>query len=99
MSFVLTQPEFLFAAAGELSSIGAGVSAGNAAAAGPTTGILPAGADEVSALTTAQFVAHAQAYQAVAAEAAAIHEQFVALLSGNAEAYAATEAANAVGAA
>lgn len=50
-------------------------------------------------LTTARFVAHAQNYQTVAAQAAAIHEQFVALLSGNADAYAVTEAANAAGAA
>ncbi|HTM86206.1 MAG TPA: PE family protein [Mycobacterium sp.] len=99
MSFVITQPEFLAAAAGELSGIGAVVSAGNIAAGAPTTGIFPAGADEVSVLTAARFVAHAQTYQAVAAQAAAIHEQFVALLSGNAEAYAAAEAANAVAAA
>lgn len=99
MSFVLTQPEFLAAAAGDLNGIGAAVSAGNAAAGGPTTGIFPAGADEVSTLTTAQFIAHAQTYQAVAAQAAAIHEQFVALLSGNADAYAVAEAANAAGAA
>lgn len=99
MSFVTTQPEFLIAAAGELNAIGAAVSAGNLAAAGPTAGILPAGADEVSAFTAARFVAHAQNYQAVAAEAAAIHEQFVALLTRNAAAYASAEAANAAGAA
>ncbi|BBY52987.1 PE family protein [Mycobacterium koreense] len=99
MSFLFTQPEFLTAAAAELSGIGSAVHAGNTAAAGPTTGIFPAGADEVSMLTTAQFVAHAQNYQTVAAQAAAIHEQFVALLSGNADAYAVTEAANAAGAA
>lgn len=99
MSFVSTQPEFLVAAAGELSGIGTAINAGNMAAAGPTTGIFPAGADEVSALTTARFVAHAQSYQAVAAQAAAIHEQFVTLLASNADAYATAEAANAAGAA
>lgn len=99
MSFVMTQPEFLFAAAGELSGIGSAVDAGNMAALGPTAAILPAGADEVSALTTAQFIAHAQSYQAVAAEAAAMHQQFLAVLSGNAQAYAEAEAANAAGAA
>ena len=99
MSFVFTQPEFLTAAAAELTGIGSAVPAGTTAAAGPTTGVFPAGADEVSMLTTAQFVAHAQHYQAVAAQATAIHEQFVAVLSGNADAYAVTEAANAAGAA
>jgi hypothetical protein len=37
-------------------------------------------------------------YQAISAEAAAIHQQFVATLSTSAGSYAATEAANAVAA-
>ena len=77
MSFVTTQPEALAAAAGSLQGIGSALSAQNAAAAAPTTGVVPAAADEVSALTAAQFAAHAQMYQAVSAQAAAIHEQFV----------------------
>ena len=36
-------------------------------------GVVPAAADEVSALTAAQFALHAQMYQAVSAQAAAIH--------------------------
>jgi hypothetical protein len=52
----------------------------------------------VSALTAAQFTAHAQVYQAVSAQAAAIHETFVSTLSASAGSYAATEAANAVAA-
>src|SRR5580658_2309112 len=98
MSYVTTHPEMLSAAAGNLQGIGAVVSAGNAAAAGPTTGVVPAAADEVSALTAAQFAAHAQLYQAVAAQAAAIHEQFVNTLTTSAGSYAATEAANAAAA-
>ena len=39
------------------------------AAAAPTTGVVPAAADEVSALTAAQFAAHAQLYQAIGAQA------------------------------
>ena len=74
MSFVTTQPEALSAAATSLGGIGAGLNAQNAAAAAPTTGVIPAAADEVSALTAAQFAAHAQLYQAVSAQAAAIHE-------------------------
>ncbi len=57
--------------------------------------MVPAAADEVSALTAAQFVAHAQMYQAVSAQAAAIHEMFVNTLGTSAGSYAATEAANA----
>lgn len=41
MSFVTTQPEALTAAAGTLSGIGSTVSAQNAAAAAPTTGLCP----------------------------------------------------------
>ena len=98
MSFVTTQPEALAAAASNLEGIGAGVSAQNAAVAAPTTGVVPAAADAVSALTAAQFAAHAQMYQAVSAQAAAIHEMFVATLGTSAGSYAATEAANAVAA-
>jgi PE family len=66
----------------------------NAAVAGPMTGVGPAAADEVSALTAAQFAAHAQMYQDFSAQAAAIHEQFVATLATSAGPYQATEAAN-----
>jgi uncharacterized protein (DUF362 family) len=55
MSFVSTQPEVLTAAAGTLQVIGSSMSAQNAAAAAPTTGVVPAAADEVSALTAVQF--------------------------------------------
>jgi hypothetical protein len=98
MSFVTTQPEALTTAAGALQGIGAGMAAQNAAVAAPTTGVIPAAADEVSALTAAQFAAHAQMYQAISAQAAAIHEMFVNTLSTSAGSYAATEAANAAAA-
>ena len=94
-SFVTTTPEVLLTAAGDLRSVGSGVAAGNAAAAAPTTGVFPAAADDVSALTAAQFAAHAATYRAVAAQAAAIHDLFVATLETSAGSYAATEAANA----
>lgn len=98
MSFVTTQPEALAAAAGSLQGIGSALNAQNAAAATPTTGVVPAAADEVSALTAAQFAAYAQIYQAVSAQAAAIHEMFVNTLQMSSGSYAATEAANAAAA-
>ena len=98
MSFVTAQPEMLAAAAGNLQALGSSMSAENAAAAAPTTGVVPAAADEVSALTAAQFAVHAQMYQAVSAQAAAIHEMFVSTLATSAASYAATEAANAAAA-
>jgi hypothetical protein len=94
-SFVTTAPEMLLTAAGNLRSVGSVVAAGNSAAAAPTTGVLPAAADDVSALTAAQFAAHAATYQAVAVQAAAVHDLFVATLGTSAGSYAATEAANA----
>lgn len=98
MSFVTTQPAALAAAAGTLQGIGSALSAQNAAAAAPTTGVVPAAADEVSALTAMQFNAHAALYQAVSAQAAAIHEQFVNTLGISSASYALTEAANAAAA-
>jgi hypothetical protein len=94
MSFVTTQPEALSAAASSLQAIGSSMAAQNAAAAAPTTGVVPAAADEVSALTAAQFAAHAQMYQAVSAQAAEIHEQFVNTLQTSGASYLATEIAN-----
>jgi hypothetical protein len=98
MSFVTAQPDLLTAAAGDLQGIGSVMVAQNAAVAGPTTGVVPAAADEVSALTAAQFATHAQMYQAVSAHAAAIHELFTTTLKTSAGAYASTEAANAAAA-
>jgi hypothetical protein len=96
MSFVTTQPEALSAAAANLAGIGTMMSAQNSAAAAPTTGLVPAAADEVSALTATQFAVHAQMYQAISAQAEAIHQLFVSTLGTSATSYAATEAANAI---
>jgi len=94
MSFLTTQPEALAAAASSLQGIGSALSAQNAAAAAaPTTGMVPAAADEVSALTAAQFAAHAQMYQAVSAQATAIHDMFVSTLGISSGSYAAANAA------
>ncbi len=95
MSFVTIDPEGLASAAGDLQAIGSAINAGNAASGALTTGVIPAASDEVSALTATQFAAHAQLYQAVAAQAAAIHDQFVIALGTAAGSYAAIEAANA----
>src|SRR5579884_357501 len=94
MPFMTAEPAMLEAAANNLRVIGAAMSAGSAAAAAPTTGVIPAAADEVSALTATQFAAHAAMYQQVSAQAAAIHEMFVNILGASAGSYEATEAAN-----
>lgn len=96
VAFVTAVPETMLTAASNLQSIGSSVVVENAAAAAPTTGVIPAAADEVSALTAAQFAAHAAMYQAVATQAAAIHDLFVTTLGSSAGSYMATEAANAI---
>jgi hypothetical protein len=98
MSFVTANSDAMAAAAGSLQAIGATMSAQNAAAAAPTTSVVPAAADEVSALTAAQFAAHAQMYQAVSSQAQAIHDMFVNTLATSSGSYAATEVANAAAA-
>ncbi len=95
MSFVVTIPEALAAVATDLAGIGSTIGTANAAAAVPTTTVLAAAADEVSAAMAALFSGHAQAYQALSAQAALFHEQFVRALTAGAGSYAAAEAASA----
>lgn len=95
MSFVTTMAEAMTATASGLQDLGSALAVGNAAAAAPTTGVVPAAADAVSALTAVQFAIHAQMYQAISAQAATIHALFVATLGTSADSYAAAEAANA----
>lgn len=98
MSFVTTQPEDLSGAASSLAGLGDAMATRNATAATPTTGLAPAASDIVSLMTAAQFGKHGAAYQQIAAQAAAVHEQVVAALRSGAGAYALTEAANAAAA-
>jgi PE family len=98
VSFLTVQPEALVSAAADLDGLGYVLRSGNALAAAPTAGVTPAAADVVSALTAAQFAAHAGGYQAVAARAAAIHDLLVTTLRVGSGSYHATEAANAAAA-
>ncbi|KZS71136.1 hypothetical protein A4G29_18500 [Mycobacterium kansasii] len=94
MSYVTAVPEALAAAARDITGIGSTLSAANAAAAAPTTGLLAAGADEVSAAIAGLFSSHAREYQALSAQAAAFHDQFVNALTASARSYLSTDAAN-----
>ncbi|WP_139825322.1 PE family protein, partial [Mycobacterium conspicuum] len=94
MTTVIAAPEMMAAAASELARLGSAIDAATAAASAPTTGVLAAGADEVSAAVTALFHAHARDYQALSARAAAFHQEFVQVLNRGATAYADAEAAN-----
>ncbi|AFE16030.1 PE-PGRS family protein [Mycobacterium tuberculosis RGTB327] len=97
MSFVVVAPEVLAAAASDLAGIGSTLAQANAAALAPTTAVLAAGADEVSAAIASLFGAHGQAYQAVSAQMSAFHAQFMQALTGAGGAYAAAEAVNVFG--
>lgn len=98
MSFVSIESQELTAAAGHLAAIGSAITDFSSAVAEPTTGLVPAAADEVSALTAAAFAAHGMLFQEVSAQASAIQQLFVANLHASAGSYAATEAANAAAA-
>ncbi|WP_373175693.1 PE family protein, partial [Mycobacterium marinum] len=95
MSYLVAVPEMLASAALDLDNIGSTITAANAAAAAPTTAVLAAGADEISAAVAALFTGHAQAYQWLGAQAGAFHSQFIQALTGSGIAYAGAEAANA----
>ncbi|OBI82789.1 PE family protein [Mycobacterium sp. 1245805.9] len=95
MSFVFATPEYLAAAASDLANIGSTISSANVAALGPTSGVLAAGADEVSASIAALFGAHAEVYQALSAQASLFHQEFVNLMSSGGVQYALAEATNA----
>jgi len=92
MTSVFVVPDMLETAAADVARIGSAVTAGNLAAAIPTAELAAAGADEVSAAIAAVFGAHAQEFQASAAQATTYYEQFVRTMSAAAASYAATEA-------
>jgi hypothetical protein len=94
MSYVMAVPELVVSAASDLSSIGSAASAAHSAAAAPTTGVLAAAEDEVSAAIASVFSGYGQRFQLLNSQAAAFHAEFVSLLSAGAAQYAAAEAAN-----
>ncbi|QUR68612.1 PE family protein [Mycobacterium spongiae] len=95
MTFVMTQPQLMAAAAADVAGIRSTISAASAAAAGPTSGLVAAAGDEVSAAIARLFSAFGQEYQAVITQTAAFHNEFADALAAAARAYAAAEVANA----
>jgi PE family len=92
MSGGTPQPQALAAAVAQLAGQVSAMNAKNSAAAAPTAGLVPAAADDVSALMAARFAVQAQIYQAVSAQAAAFHELFVSALTASDGSRAATDA-------
>ncbi len=94
MSYVIAAPEIMTSAATDLATIGSTIGSATAAAASPTTGVLAAAGDEVSAAIAAVFSAHGQGFQALGAQAAVFHDQFVQALTAGAGSFVSAEAAN-----
>jgi hypothetical protein len=92
MTSLITQPQLLTTAASDASAIGSALNEAKAAAAGPTTGLVAAAEDEVSAVAAQLFGAYGQEYQALLHQASAFHDQFVATLAAAGNAYAQVEA-------
>lgn len=95
MSVLVVAPDLLASAAANLEVIRAALNAGHATAAVPTTGLVAAGADEVSVAVAALFNGHAQQYLSLSARAGAFHRQFVQALNSGAASYLAAESTNA----
>jgi PE-PPE domain/PE family len=94
MSYVMTQPQMLATAAADVAGIGSTISEANAAAAGRTTGVMTAAADEVSEAIAAAFSQYGQGYQAAMTNAAAmVNGEFAQALAAASSAYAGAEAA------
>ena len=94
MTTLITEPELVKTAASNVTAIRSSISEAKVAAAGPTTGVTAAAADEVSAAAAKLFGGYAQEYQAVLNQAAAFHDKFAAALASAGSAYEAAEAAN-----
>ncbi len=95
MTSLNAQPQLLAKAAAGLAEINSAIGEAKHAAAGPTTGVVAAAQDEVSAAAAKLFGGYAQEYQALLNKAAAFHDQFAATLGSAGNAYTTAEAANA----
>ena len=91
MAYVVADPEMMTAAASDLASIGSNISAAHMAAAARTVAVIPAGADEVSAAAAHLFSQFGRDYQAAAADAVGVGQQFELLLAAAATSYANAE--------
>ncbi|KZS58994.1 PE family protein [Mycobacterium ostraviense] len=95
MSYVLTQPPAMAAAAADFAGIGTAINEAAAAMAVPTTAIAAAAADEVSTVIAQLFGAFGQEYQAINAQLGALYNQFTQKLVAAANAYFGDEAISA----
>jgi hypothetical protein len=95
MEYLVTAPEMLASTAADIEEIGSAIADANANAAGPTTGLVAAAQDEVSAAIAKLFGGYGLQYHAVLTRATAFHNKFTQMLAAAGNAYAQAEAANA----
>src|ERR1700739_620660 len=94
MSFVIAAPDLVQGAAQDLAGIRASLAEAAATVAGPTTGVVPAAADEVSAAISTLFGNFGQGFQVLSATGQAFQPQFVSLTNTGAGAHHSAEVAN-----
>lgn len=92
MTHLLATPQLVTAAAAQVADIGMALNQADMAAAGLTTGVTVAAADEVSEAIATLFNGYAEGYQMLSRQAAAFHDAFVRTLTAASTAYAQTEA-------
>ncbi|EPQ46177.1 PE family protein [Mycobacterium sp. 012931] len=95
MAQLSVAPPWLVSAAQDLQSIGSTLAAANGAAAGPTTVLATAAANEVSTAIAALFAGHAREYHSLSGHFDAFNQQFVQALNSASGAYASAEAQSA----
>ncbi|MDP7731176.1 MULTISPECIES: PE family protein [Mycobacterium] len=95
MSFVVAAPQQVAAAALDLAGIRSMLAEATSSVAAPTSAVVPAAADEVSAAIATVFADFGEEFQVVNARVHAFHAEFVSMLNAAAGAYLSTEIANA----
>ncbi|OBK14155.1 PE family protein [Mycobacterium asiaticum] len=93
MTQLLVDPQIVSTVTANIDRIGSTIRAASAAAAAPTSGLVAAAADEVSAAIANLFGTHGQEFQAVVNQVEAYHGQFQQNLAAAANAYVQTETA------
>ncbi len=87
VSLLTVVPDSVRSAAADLTRIGSELNAARAAAAISTTGLVAAGADEISTLVAAHFAEHGRQFHAVSLRAGGFHHEFARALTSGAGSY------------
>lgn len=95
MTYLSAQPQIIATAVSDLEEIGSAISGAGALAAAPTSNLLAAAADEVSAAVARFFGAYGAQGQTALSQLAAFHDEFSRILAAAGFAYTETEVTNA----